>query len=63
MNKVAAIELLRGKIRLKHFAYSTEQAYCGWVATCRHPELHRAGSPLEELMAGASLTSADRVLA
>ena len=32
MNKVAAIELLRGKIRLKHLAYSTEQAYCGWVS-------------------------------
>lgn len=27
-----AIDLLRAKIRLKHFAYSTEQAYCGWVA-------------------------------
>ena len=66
MNKVDASELLRGKIRLKHLAYSTEQAYCGWVARyCDFvarldPAL---GSPLEELMAGASLTSADRVLA
>lgn len=32
MNKVDAVELLRGKIWLKHLAYSTEQAYCGWVA-------------------------------
>lgn len=32
MNTQAAIELVRAKIRLKHLAYSTEQAYCGWVA-------------------------------
>lgn len=32
MNRDAAIALVREKIRLKHLAYSTEQAYCGWVA-------------------------------
>lgn len=56
MNKVEAIELLRGKIWLKHLAYSTEQAYCGWVerycdfVAKLDPALHRAGSPLEELV-------------
>lgn len=32
MNGIQAIELVRAKIRLKHLAYTTEQAYCGWVA-------------------------------
>lgn len=32
MNRDSAIALVREKIRLKHLAYSTEQAYCGWVA-------------------------------
>ncbi len=32
MNKTAAVELVRAKIRLKHMAYTTEQAYCGWPA-------------------------------
>lgn len=37
MNKTAAVELIRAKIRLKHMAYTTEQAYCGWVARyCDH---------------------------
>jgi integrase len=25
------VELVRQRIRLRHFAYSTEQSYCGWV--------------------------------
>jgi integron integrase len=30
--KNEVLELVRQKIRLKHFACSTEQSYCGWVA-------------------------------
>lgn len=26
------VAMVRAKIRLRHFAYSTEQSYCGWVA-------------------------------
>ncbi len=26
------IAMVRAKIRLRHFAYSTEQSYCGWIA-------------------------------
>lgn len=29
-NEVLA--MVRVKIRLRHFAYSTEQSYCGWIA-------------------------------
>lgn len=30
--KSEVVEMVRSKIRLRHFAYSTEQSYCGWVA-------------------------------
>jgi len=30
--KSEVVEMVRAKIRLRHFAYSTEQAYCGWGA-------------------------------
>jgi integrase len=31
-SKAEVVAMVRGKIRLLHFAYSTEQSYCGWVA-------------------------------
>lgn len=30
------VALVRAKIRLRHFVYSTEQSYCGWVAREYH---------------------------
>ena len=48
-SKAAVVTLVREKIRLLHFAYSTEQSYCGWVA--RYYDFCRglpAGLPSEQ---------------
>lgn len=31
-SKSEIVALVRARIRLLHYAWSTEQAYCGWVA-------------------------------
>ncbi len=31
-SRAEIVQLTRAKIRLLHFAYSTEQSYCGWIA-------------------------------
>lgn len=48
MNEKQAIDLVQAKIRLKHLAYTTEQAYCGWVARyCAHLKALPAEWPSE----------------